>query len=196
MTTTARKTTTRTTRAGPRRRRVGGMTAIEMLVTLAVAALLASLGASAWGALIARQAVLLQATDLMAALRFARSEAARRGEVVTVCARDPQASGPACVAAPRADWRGGWLVFVDRGERGVRGPDDLLLRVHEPLAASDGAPGTRAAISFLGTGVSLDAAAHVQFRPPPAPAPGPARLVCISKQGRARLAPPDALGCE
>ena len=182
--------------AGARRRPAAGLTCLELLVTLAVAAVLASLGASAWGALLARQAVLLQATDLAAALRFARSEASKRGEVVTVCAREPLAFAPACIAAPRADWRGGWLVFVDRGERGVRGPDDLLLRVHEPLAASDGAPGTRAAISFLGTGVSLNAASHVEFRPPPGAAPGTSRLVCISKQGRARLAPADALACD
>jgi hypothetical protein len=50
--------------------------------------------------------------------------------------------------------------------------------------------GTRGSISFTAAGFSTDAASHYLFSPPAGAAPGapPAVMVCVSKQGRPRLA--------
>jgi len=163
-----------------------GFTLIEVLVAAVVAAVLLGLAAPQMARWLAARAVTEQAEDFMSALRLARSEAVARGEVVTVCARDPAAPGPSCRPPGAADWRAGWIVFVDRGPRGLLDSGDAVLRTHEALPASGGASGTRASLSFLPGGIGLDAAAHVEFLPSGG-APDASRLVCISKQGKPRL---------
>jgi len=171
------------------RRPVRGFTLIELAIVLALAAILLRVAAPGMGRGVAARALTAQAAEFMAALRFARSEAIKRGAVVTVCAAEPAAT-PQCQTARAADWRAGWLVFVDRGQRGVIEAGEPLLRVQQPLPRSGGVAGTRAGISFTAAGFSTDAASHFLFNPPPEAvldAP-PALLVCVSKQGRARLA--------
>jgi len=172
------------------RRPVRGFTLIELAIVLALAAILLRVAAPGMGRGVAARALAVQAAEFLAALRFAPSEAIKRGAVVAVCAAEPAAATPQCQTARAADWRAGWFVFVDRGQRGVIEAGEPLLRVQQPLPRSGGVAGTRAIISFTAAGFSTDAASHFLFNPPPEAvldAP-PALLVCVSKQGRARLA--------
>ena len=166
-----------------------GFTLIELAIVAAVVAILLGVGTPGMSRSIAARALSAQVAEFIAALRFARSEALKRGAVVTVCAADAVSTPPRCQSHD-ADWRGGWLVFVDRGARGVIGADDRMLRVQQPLAHSGGVPGTRASISFNASGISADASSHYLFNAPPAAAADlpPPVMVCVSKQGRPRIA--------
>ena len=166
-----------------------GFTLVECAIVFATILVLVGGAVADFSLGLAASALKAQSSEFLAALRFARAEAIKRGERVTVCASDPAATGGACLAAGPADWRGGWLVFVDRGRRDVLDPADLVLRRQAALQRSGGIEGTRAALSYSGAGFTTDAAAHFRFLPPgPAAGRVSARLVCVSKQGRGRLA--------
>jgi len=179
----------RPTAAQPRAR---GFTLIELVTVLAIAAILLRMAVPGMSRGVAARALAAQASEFMSALRFARSEAVKRGTVVTLCALDGAGASaePRCQAARTADWRAGWLVFVDPGDRGVLDPGERVLREQQALAHSGGVAGSRSRVSFTAAGFSTDASSHYLFNPSAAAvldAP-PALLVCVSKQGRPRLA--------
>lgn len=80
-----------------------GFTLIELLVVIAIAAVLLGLGVPSFRDTIQSNRVATISNDLIGALQFARSEAIRRGEDVTVCATSDQST---CSAG----WVDGWLV--------------------------------------------------------------------------------------
>jgi type IV fimbrial biogenesis protein FimT len=167
-----------------------GFTLIELAIVLAIAAILLRVAAPGMSRTVAARALAAQSSEFMAALRFARSEAVKRGSAVTVCASLPAGAPPGCQALHAADWRSGWIVFAGRERRGVLGEHEPVLRIQQPLQRSGGVAGTRASISFTAAGFSTDASSHYLFSPP-AEAAGdapPALMVCVSKQGRPRLA--------
>jgi prepilin-type N-terminal cleavage/methylation domain-containing protein len=172
-----------------RRRPARGFTLIELAIVLAIVAILLRVAAPGMARAIAARALSSQASEFMSTLRFARSEAISRGAVVTLCAAAPEGPSRQCQRPRSADWRSGWLVFVDHGARGVLGDGDQVLRVQQPLRRSGGVAGSRGSISFTAAGFSTDASSHYLFSPPPevTDAPPPL-LVCVSKQGRPRLA--------
>lgn len=80
-------------------RKICGFTLIELMVTVAVLAVLASLAAPSFSQLLAAQRVRTTGYDIVSDLVLARSEAIKRGENVTVT---PVAS----------NWALGWSVNV------------------------------------------------------------------------------------
>jgi type IV fimbrial biogenesis protein FimT len=89
------------------RGRPAGVTLLELLVALAIAAILLFTAIPGWGSWMAEQALKDRAESLLATLERARSEAVRRGSRVFVC---PQAGGE-CPASPAA-WEGGWAIVA------------------------------------------------------------------------------------
>src|SRR5437660_1719517 len=97
------------------RRRVRGFTLIELMVVLAISAILVGVGTPAFTGLI-RQTELTSATnDLFASLLLARSEAAKRRSRVALC---KSADGSTCT--PAGGWEQGWIVFHDTNNDGAR----------------------------------------------------------------------------
>ncbi len=89
-----------------------GVTAVELAVTLAIAALLASLAVPGFASLRRSVGVSSAANELVWALHLARSSARLRGQAVTVClSRDEKQ----CIATPDAAAEG-WLVFHPAGQ--------------------------------------------------------------------------------
>lgn len=80
-------------------RRARGFTLIELMVTIAIFAVLASLAAPSMSKLVASQRVRAGAQDLHLALVKARSEAIKRNQTTTIT---PVATG----------WSGGWTITV------------------------------------------------------------------------------------
>lgn len=107
-----------------------GFTLVELLVGLAVGAILLAIALPGYAYLARANRLAAITNDLLTALQLARSEAIKRGTRVTVCkTADAGSAAPACDAA--AAWHEGWLVFVDGGARGVVDGSDLLLRVQQ-----------------------------------------------------------------
>lgn len=114
--------------ARPARR---GVTLVELVVTLAVLAILVALAAPGLQGFVASRAAGGGADDLQAALRAARAEALKRGQSVALCATDdPNASDPDCNGSE--DWSKGWLAFVDVAANGTLDAVDTVIRVGHP----------------------------------------------------------------
>lgn len=79
------------------RHRIAGFTLVEMLVTLAVLAILLTIALPNYRDYVVSSRMTAQANDLLTALHMARSEAVKRNAPITV-----QAKG--------GDWANGWQV--------------------------------------------------------------------------------------
>jgi type IV fimbrial biogenesis protein FimT len=182
----------------PRRRwrchvRQLGVTLIEAMVTLAIAGILTTVAVPGLTSMRAKAAVETQVGSFSSALRRARSEAITRGEVVTACALDVDsldADKPACIPLGK-DWTGGWIVFVDRDERGTVDEEDDVLWVDAAPSGIGPMVGTQRYVTYRWSGELLGIAAHFRFLPPGAlavdtPVEGSA-LVCVNKPGKPRV---------
>ncbi|MEM9171240.1 MAG: GspH/FimT family pseudopilin [Pseudomonadota bacterium] len=87
------------------RRYQSGFTIYELMLTVAVAILLAALGVPALNESIANNRATTYTNDMVTTLNLARSEATRRRVPITVCASVDSIN---CSGA--ADWSSGWVI--------------------------------------------------------------------------------------
>lgn len=85
-----------------------GLTLIELMVTIAIAAILAGLAAPSFRELMASNQLKSHASALLSSLLLARSEALKRNGRVVLC---KSASGMACTQD--GGWEQGWIIFAD-----------------------------------------------------------------------------------
>jgi type IV fimbrial biogenesis protein FimT len=103
-----------------------GITIIEIMVTLAIAAVLIGLAVPAFNAFVAQRTLTAQVNDFLVTMQYARSEAGRRGTTVSV-----QAANAANAAN---EWGPGWCVVV--GTPGACPNDGTELRTFNALGAN------------------------------------------------------------
>ena len=111
--------------------RAAGFTLLEALVVMALLGVMVSLAAPAMSALRQQHQLQAQAEGLLSSLVLARSEALRRQQRVTVCAR---VSDSACDAS--GVWQQGWLVFADANDNAQFDAGEALIEVHAALPAA------------------------------------------------------------
>lgn len=186
----------RAARAHPAR----GFTLVELMVVVALTALLVALAAPSLQALVQRNAVSGHVNAFVGSLRLARAQALQRGLPVKMCRSADAESAASLRCASGIDWSGGWIVFIDRNDNGIVNPDDgdVVLRVQGALSGSGGvnsSGGSTVVFRFRPTGLLGSGATQMTFDAVGRPS-GPRRRVCISLQGRTRVIAESDVQCD
>jgi type IV fimbrial biogenesis protein FimT len=114
-----------------------GFTLIELVVTMAVAAILVTVAIPNMRTFIQNNRLITQTNNLIGDINYARSESLRRTSAngqplsIGICA---STSGTACTGGT---WAGGYLVFVDANNDGAWDGGDTVLRFREALVADN-----------------------------------------------------------
>lgn len=95
-------------------RRLRGFTLVEMIIVVAIIAIVMSYAVPAYNRFVAQNKVQSFAYALAADLQYARSEAIRRGGGVLVCAAS-SAQATSCAGASASDWSRNWIVLASGG---------------------------------------------------------------------------------
>lgn len=126
-------------------RQQGGFTLIELMITIAIAAVLITLSVNMRD-IVANNRRAAAINEFLAAISYARNEAITRGTRVTICrSNDTTAATPACDTTAGRGWETGWIVFTDTSTVGTvnTGTTDVttdgtagILKRHGPLGAN------------------------------------------------------------
>jgi len=152
---------------------------VELMVTVAVVAILMAIGAPSLKSFLVKQQVAADIDSLSSALHLARSEALKRSGTVTVCPLAAGSTNSCVTTATTTSWSNGWLVFIDYGTQGVYEPptggSDVILKVEQTVRSGTISTGSsRAFVSFSGNGVALGGVGGTTF-------------LIVSFQGRTRV---------
>lgn len=126
------------------KRHSDGFTLMELMVTLVIATLLTTVAIPGFSKLIKKNRISAYTNKLVTSLALARSEAVKRGTLVSLCASN---NGLGCT---NTNFQQGWIVFTDKNTAGTVDGTDTILRVQEAATG----------LSFTVTGNTL-----VQYRP-------------------------------
>ena len=173
----------------PIRPRSRGLSLIELLVTLFIAALLMGMAAPSMAAIMNSSKLTSTSNTFLAGLRLARSEAIRRGGRVAMCT---SSDGVHC--AETGGWEQGWIIFHDPNGNGVVDAGERLIERAEAPDSGIVFTGTQnvsRAIVFMGTGRNRTMAGGMQAGTLTLcnrrDAGGPGRQIVIASGGRTRV---------
>lgn len=171
-----------------------GFTLMELLVTVAILAVLIALAAPNFSAWIRSSNMRSAVNSFLADARFARSEAVRLGGAVVMCRSDnPEATNPTCGSGsgPSGNgWVSGWIIFQDLDNNGNKASTEPVLRIQAPISALNSIGNHSTKLVFTATGRlrNLSSAFSLQFGGNPNFSNTEQRMVCVSVSGRARIA--------
>src|SRR5688572_13780194 len=98
------------------------------MVVIIIAAILLTIAVPSFDSLIKRNNVDSLQSKLSSALSTARTEAASRNKVITICSSKNETN---CTGSPAPVWSDGWVIFEDQNGNGsVDAPADILIDVY------------------------------------------------------------------
>jgi type IV fimbrial biogenesis protein FimT len=124
----------------------GGFTLIELMVTIAIAAILLMVGVPSFVTMQRNSELTSAANALLAGINAARGEAMKRGVNAVVVPTDA------------ANWRNGWTVFVDTStaRNGTLDPSDIVVQQQPALASY---------FTVTGSGTAGESVPYMMFDP-------------------------------
>jgi len=134
-----------------RRRRAAGFTLVELMVTIAVAAIVVALGVPSFLRTLARHTINSQAEELQDAVRVGRNEAMKRSGPVVLCRTEE--NNPTHCAGSGGSWQT-WVLFSDVARSGAFAAGDAVLRQRQDASKRTTVTADAASIRFEATGIA------------------------------------------
>lgn len=137
-----------------------GVTLLELMITIAIAAILASLALPSFSSSLQSNRVATTSNEFLASVAFARSEAMRNNRGAVMC---PSSNGSVCGGT----WQDGWIVWADQNANGTRETAGPII---EPVLRSQAAlykqttTGGGATIRFSPRGAVVGGAATITLQ--------------------------------
>ena len=137
-------------RAGPRASR--GLTLIELMVVMVIAGILLAIAIPSYTYVTNANRIAAEINGLLGDLQYARSEAIKQGQTVSICVSQ---DGATC--SGNNTWQNGWIVFSDVNGNGAVDTGDTVLRVKSAFVGSDSfiANNSIAAVTFNREGFAI-----------------------------------------
>jgi type IV fimbrial biogenesis protein FimT len=113
-----------------------GFTLMELLMTIAIAAIVATIGIPSFQYVTNSNRVAGEVNGLLGDLQFARAEAIKEGQPVTVCMSK---GGTTCDTTGNA-WNSGWIVYSNPTGTGTNTPTPAagsILRIRSTFTSTD-----------------------------------------------------------
>lgn len=115
--------------------RQAGVTLVELLTVLTIVVILTAIGVPSYRYVTTANRVATESNSLLGDLQYARSEAVREGQQVTVCVSK---NGSSCDSAtlPPA-WQEGWIIYSNPNSVAAVDSNDPLLRQEKAFSGTD-----------------------------------------------------------
>jgi type IV fimbrial biogenesis protein FimT len=110
-----------------------GITLLEMITVMGIAAILMAIAVPSYKYVTNSNRIAAEVNGLLGDMQFARGEAIKEGQTVTVCV---STDGATC-ATGTTTWNSGWLVFSDPNNNQQVDPNESILRVQAVFTGSD-----------------------------------------------------------
>lgn len=120
----------------PERNRISwcvGFTLIELIITLALAAILLTLGISGFQQMVQSNRTVTAINGFIGALNLARSEAMKRSIRVTLCK-----SADRLNCSISGGYEQGWIIFVDNNNNATVDHDEAIIQISDPVLPGAG----------------------------------------------------------
>jgi type IV fimbrial biogenesis protein FimT len=132
---------------------MAGVSLMELLIVLTIAAVLMGVGGASYKSITTSYRISGEINGLLGDMQYARSEAIKQGQNVVICV---STTGTDCTAG-NTNWNQGWIVFVDTtGTHTTGGNAALVLRHQVAFTSTDTlTDGQTSNVSFDREGLAL-----------------------------------------
>lgn len=158
-----------------------GFTLIELMVTVAIIAVLAMVAAPSFNEAILSNKLASFSNSFVASTQLARSEAIKRNSTVRICR-----SGNGTSCATDGTWQQGWIVFHDADSDGSVDAGETVIQVQGGLSADYRFTGDSYSLVFQSIGGGSTSASLVLCRATPS-AGAQERSIGLSATARATV---------
>lgn len=117
--------------------KIRGFTVVELMMTIAILAILLSIGIPSFSSIVGNSNMSANSSDLLTAFNYARTEAIKRGASVALGKNDG------------STWSGGLVVWVDENGDGSLGNTEEVLRYWDAFSTDSSLVSSNSVTSFI-----------------------------------------------
>jgi type IV fimbrial biogenesis protein FimT len=111
-----------------------GITLLDLVIAMGIVAVLMAVAVPSYRYVTNANRIAAEVNGLLGDMQFARSEAIKEGQTVTVCV---SSNGTSCSGATSTNWASGWIVFSDPNNNHVVDANETVYRVQSTLTGTD-----------------------------------------------------------